>query len=296
MSECSGPCACANSTEAKPAPMLPPIPGQGPGQMSLLAIPQMDCPSEERLIRMALDPAQGVTALEFDLAQRQLRLHHLGPVEPLLALLAPLNLGTRLVSTESAPTPPPGQSADSPEEMRVLRQLLAINAAMFVGEMAVGWLAQSTGLMADALDMLADAAVYGLALYAVGRAASLKLRAAHLSGWLQILLALGAFAEVARRAWLGSEPEPPLMMGMSLLALLANVASLLLLAKHRQSGVHMRASWIFSSNDVLANLGVLIAGALVAWTGKAYPDLIIGTMVAALVLNSARRILRLRGA
>ena len=84
------------------------------------------------------------------------------------------------------------------------------------------------------------------------------------------------------------------MMGIALLALVVNATCLAVLARHREGGVHMRASWIFSTNDVIANLGVILAGALVAWTGTNTPDLIIGTLIALVVLNGARRILRLR--
>jgi Co/Zn/Cd efflux system component len=178
-------------------------------------------------------------------------------------------------------------------EAGTLRLLLAINALMFAVELVAGWLAQSTGLLADSLDMLADAAVYGLALYAVGRPVSLKLRAAHASGWLQLALALFAFAEVARRAAFGSEPEPPAMIGVSLVALAANTTCLVLVHRHRHRGAHMEASFIFSANDVLANLGVIAAGALVAWTGSPLPDLVIGAAIAGLVLRGAVRILRL---
>lgn len=178
-------------------------------------------------------------------------------------------------------------------EAHTLRWLLAINATMFVVEIVAGWLAQSTGLIADSLDMFADAAVYGLALYAVGHAGR-QLGAARLSGWLQLLLALGVLGEVLRRWLTGSEPEPLPMMGIALLALAANVACMAMLAKHRGGGAHMRASWIFSTNDVLANLGVIIAGALVAWTGSNLPDLVIGTLIGLLVLNGARRILGLK--
>jgi len=178
-------------------------------------------------------------------------------------------------------------------EARTLRWLLAINAVMFFVELGAGWLAQSTGLIADSLDMFADATVYGLALYAVGHAGR-QLGAARLSGWLQLLLALGALAEVLRRWLTGSAPEPLPMMGIALLALAANVTCMALLAKHRDGGAHMKASWIFSTNDVLANLGVILAGALVAWTGSNLPDLVIGTLIGLLVLNGARRILCLR--
>jgi Co/Zn/Cd efflux system component len=150
------------------------------------------------------------------------------------------------------------------------------------------------GLMADALDMFADAAVYGLSLYAVGRAAAMKVRAAHVAGWLQLVLAAGVLAEAIRRFAGGSEPVSGLMMGMGLLALAANVYCLVLVARQRDAGAHMKASYIFSANDVIANAGVILAGLLVAVTGSRYPDLAIGLIVALFVLNGARRILRLR--
>lgn len=184
-------------------------------------------------------------------------------------------------------------AAAAKAETKTLRWLLIINAMMFVIEIVTGWLAQSTGLIADSLDMFADAAVYGLALYAVGHAGR-QLRAARLSGWLQVLLAMGVLADVLRRWLTGSDPEPLPMMGIALLALAANVACMAILAKHRDGGAHMRASWIFSTNDVLANLGVMAAGFMVAWTGSNLPDLLIGTAIGLLVLDGARRILRLR--
>lgn len=190
-------------------------------------------------------------------------------------------------------TDSPTEEGRDGSEARTLWMVLAINAAMFVVEAVAGWLAQSTGLLADSLDMLADAAVYGLALLAVGRPPAWKVRTAHASGWLQLALALGAFAEVARRSLVGSEPEPPAMIGVSLVALAANVACLGLVQRHRHRGAHMQASTIFSANDVLANLGVILAGVLVAWTGSAVPDLVVGTTIAAVVLRGAVRILRL---
>ena len=157
-----------------------------------------------------------------------------------------------------------------------------------------GWLNQSTGLIADSLDMFADAAVYGVALYAVGHSGALKLRAAHFSGWLQVLLALLALSEVIRRFVFGSEPVSILMMSFGAVALIANTTCLLLLAKNKDDGAHMKASWIFSANDVIANIGVILAGILVAVTGSHYPDLIIGLIIVAVVLNGGRRILQLK--
>ena len=263
---------------------------------SLFAVPKMDCPSEENLIRMALDDLEGVARLSFDLEGRRLIVLHSGRAEAILRRLEPLHLGaTLLESNESAGEgASTGRAADDAAEGRTLKLLLGINAAMFVLEMVLGLIAQSTGLIADSLDMFADAAVYGLALYAVGRAAAMKIRAAHLAGWLQLLLALGALAEVARRFVSGSEPDSLLMGAVGLLALAANVACLVIVAPRREMGAHMKASYIFSANDVIANLGVIAAGILVALTESRYPDLVIGAVIGAVVLNGARRILKLR--
>ncbi|MGE0229574.1 MAG: cation transporter [Dehalococcoidia bacterium] len=177
-------------------------------------------------------------------------------------------------------------------ERSVLHVLLAINATMFVVEIVAGWLAESTGLIADSLDMLADATVYGISLHAVGRSATAKRRAALLSGGFQILLAAGVGVEVVRRAAVGSDPVSVPMMAVGALALAANLTCLALLAKHRDGEVHMRASWIFSVNDVLANLGVILGGLLVLLLGSRWPDLAIGGAITLLVLWGGIRILR----
>ncbi|QKD82712.1 cation transporter [Thermoleptolyngbya sichuanensis A183] len=177
-------------------------------------------------------------------------------------------------------------------QRKTLGWLLAVNALMFALELVTGLLAGSTALVADSLDMFADATVYSIALYAVGRSPAAKKRAAGLSGLFQIGLALLVLADVVRRFALGSDPEPTWMVGIGLLALAANVACLLLIAKHRQGEVHMRASWIFSKNDVIANLGVIAAGFLVSMTGSRLPDLVIGLIVAAIVLRGGIAILR----
>lgn len=177
-------------------------------------------------------------------------------------------------------------------ERRVLIILLLINSIMFVAELGLGWWAQSTALIADALDNLADAMVYGVGLYAVGRSLLIKAHAARISGNLQILLGLLVLVDILRRLIVGSEPVSTLMMGMGFIALIANAACLILIAKHREGEVHMRASWIFSRNDVVANLGVILAGGLVAWTGSRLPDLLIGLMVALVVIYGGIQILQ----
>lgn len=270
---------------------------------STFAVPRMDCPSEEAMVRNALADLPGGAALRFDLPGRRLSAVHAAAAQDVLGRLVPLGLGAELAESRAASAEEavqlaaarvPNAAADA-AEARTLKILLAINAAMFVLEIGVGLAAQSAGLVADSLDMFADAAVYGMALHAVGRATASKARAARLAGWLQAVLALGALAEVVRRWWHGGEPVSLLMMGMGLVALAANVACLRLAARHREAGVHMKASYIFSANDVIANLGVIAAGALVAATGSPWPDLIVGTVIGLVVLNGARRILGLKG-
>lgn len=173
-----------------------------------------------------------------------------------------------------------------------LLTLLLLNGAMFVIEVAAGWKAESMGLVADGLDMGADAAVYLLALLAIGATARSKLRAARFAGWVQLLLALITIIEVGRRFVFGSDPEPQLMIGISLVALAVNIGCLALLRRHREGEVHLQAAWIFSATDVQANLGVLTAGLLVDWLESPLPDLLIGLVVCWLVLKGALRIRR----
>tara|TARA_Y100001933_G_C18765619_1_gene465964 strand:+ start:114 stop:719 length:606 start_codon:yes stop_codon:yes gene_type:complete len=177
-------------------------------------------------------------------------------------------------------------------EHRTLLTLLAINGVMFLAEAVVGWVAESTALLADSLDMLADAAVYGVAMYAVRRSSKAQQSAASISGVLQIALGLGVLAEVVRRAILGSEPTSLLMVGTGCVALVANLICLRLISSHRDGGAHMRASWIFSKNDVIANTGVIIAGVLVMTLGSRIPDLAVGSIVAVVVVRGGMQILK----
>ncbi len=177
-------------------------------------------------------------------------------------------------------------------QSRTLIILLAINGVMFVAEIIAGVVADSTALIADSLDMLADASVYAIGLYAVGRSLLVKARAAHISGVFQVLLGLGVLFDIVRRTIVGSEPESLMMMTVGLVALIANSICLMLIYKHRQGEVHMRASWIFSKNDVIANLGVIGGGVLVAWLGSPWPDLIIGLVIAVIVVRGGVLIIK----
>ncbi len=269
------------------------------GYASVFIVPKMDCPSEERMIRLSLDNIQPKIGLEFDTPNRKVKVFHGNNIDEIQKILESLGLGATLDHTRQIDENHLSEALlqakiDDKKESTILKWLLLINGIMFFVELSVGWFAQSTGLIADSLDMFADATVYGVSLYAVGRSVRMKLRAAHLSGWLQIALALAALSEVLRRFVFGSEPASTLMMVFGFIALIANTLCLVLIAKNKKSGAHMEASWIFSANDVIANLGVMLAGFLVAVTGSRYPDLVIGLVIGLIVLNGARRILQLK--
>jgi len=155
-----------------------------------------------------------------------------------------------------------------------------------------GWIAQSAGLLADALDMLSDATAYAIALMAIGRSALFKVRAATLSGGILLALGVGVLVEVGRRLMYGADPLSEWMIGTALLSLVVNLTVLRLLAPLKSGEVHLRATWLFTRADVVANLGVILAGLLVLWLRVPYPDFIIGMLIGLYVIKEAVEILR----
>lgn len=252
----------------------------------------MDCPSEENLIRMKLDGISDIAELDFDIPNRKLTVFHYGEVEKIEKSISDLKLGDRRISTEKSDRIDFHKKSD---QKRLLWVVLAINFAFFLVEMATGLIAKSMGLIADSLDMLADSFVYGISLFAVGGTLTRKKRIAKLAGYFQLTLALIGFIEVLRR-FFGAEklPDFSTMILVSILALIANGICLYLLQKSKsKEEAHMKASMIFTSNDVIINLGVIVAGLLVHWLDSNKPDLIIGTIVFFLVVQGAFRILKL---
>ena len=191
--------------------------------------------------------------------------------------------------TECGCEAPDGRSE---EQRRVLRIALALNAAMAVIGGLAGWIAQSTGLLADALDMLSDATAYAIALLAIGRSALFKIRAARLSGGILLVLGFGVLFEVGRRLIDGAEPLSEWMIGTALLSLVVNLVVLRMLAPMKSGEVHLRATWLITRADVVANLGVILAGVLVLVLDKSYPDLVIGTLIGLYVIKEAIEIFR----
>lgn len=251
----------------------------------------MDCPSEENIIRMKLDGEQFVK-LDFDISNRNLYVYHDGDITSIFNAVSDLNLGASLVSTLESEIS--FIDADHSKEKKLLWTVLLINFSLFVLEFITGFFSGSMGLVADSLDMLADAIVYGLSLYAVGHVAAKKKRVAKISGYFQIALALFGIIEVIRR-FFGFEEVPVFqtMIGISLFALVGNTVSLYLLQKSKSKEAHMQASMIFTSNDVIVNIGVIVAGILVYFTNSKFPDLIVGSIVFLLVAKGAIRILKL---
>jgi Co/Zn/Cd efflux system component len=163
---------------------------------------------------------------------------------------------------------------------------------MFVVGLTAGLMAHSSGLLADALDMLSDSFAYAIALAAIGRQALFKRRAAAASGWVLAVLGVAVLVDSARRAFAAEAPLGWIMVASATASLIVNGTVLRLLAPFRKGEVHLRASWIFTRADVIANLGVIVAALLVIALGSNIPDLMIGTAIGLYVVKEAFEILR----
>lgn len=259
---------------------------------SIYKIAKMDCPSEEQLIRLKLNGIEQIQQLKFDIPNRKLEVFYSGDTNLITDKINSLNLDSSLEKTEI--TSESIKQSDDRQQRKLLWQVLIINAFFFALEMVTGFVSNSMGLVADSLDMLADSIVYALALFAVGGAITRKNNIAKMSGYFQLLLAVLGFIEVLRR-FLGFTEVPAFqtMIIISLLALVGNAICLYLLQKSKSKEAHMQASMIFTSNDVIVNIGVIVAGALVYFTNSKIPDLVIGILVFAVVGKGALRILKL---
>lgn len=180
----------------------------------------------------------------------------------------------------------------SKQQKRVLIIVLLINAGMFIIEFAAGLVSHSTALMADSLDMLADALVYALGLFALNRAARWKNRAALTSGIFQMILGVGILVQPIYLLSTNNMPDAFNMGLFGVLALLANTISFFLLMAYKDGDINMRATWVCTRNDMINNVGVLIAAGLVYWLSSPLPDIIIGLMIAVIVMRSAWGVIR----
>ena len=251
----------------------------------------MDCPSEENLIRMKLEVHETIMKLDFKIENRELTIYHKESDQDLLKSLDSLSLDTKLILTEETDEQ---VESDAKLQSKLLIQVLIINFVFFILEMTFGLVSHSMGLVADSLDMLSDSFVYGLSLFAVGAVVTRKKKITKFSGYIQILLALIGIVEVFRRYFFeDSMPDYLTMIIVSIFALIANWLCLYLLQKSKSEEAHMKASMIFTSNDIIINAGVIVAGILVSILSIRLPDLIIGSIVFFIVIRGAFRILRL---
>jgi len=181
------------------------------------------------------------------------------------------------------------------EQRRVLHIVLWINAAMFLTESIAGLLANSTALLADSVDMLGDAIVYGFSLYVIGRGVVWQARAAQLKGIVMAAFAVGVLVQVGAKIAQGLVPTVEVMSAVGVLALAANLVCLGLLWRRRADDINMRSAWICSRNDVIGNAAVLAAAGATAVTGSPWPDIVIGLLVASVFARSAVQVLREAG-
>lgn len=177
------------------------------------------------------------------------------------------------------------------DQRRVLQTVLAINAIMFVAEFTAGIIAGSAALMADSVDMFGDALVYGLSIYALTRSDRWKAGAAMAKGVFILFFGLAVLVDIAVKLRSGVPPSSTLMLIFGAIALTANLACLRLLWRFRSHDVNMSSTFECSRNDVISNVGVLLAAGAVAWFGSPWPDIIVGTAIAALFLRSAVRVM-----
>lgn len=178
------------------------------------------------------------------------------------------------------------------EQRQILLIVLVLNLLLVASLAVTGILADSSGLIANALDNASDAAVYVISLIAVGRSQRWKRLAAVCSGVLLLVFALGVVGDAARRFVIGSEPIGPLMMVMAGISAAVNLLCLMLLKRLGGQDVNLRAAETFSANDFVSNGGILVAGAFVVWTGQQWPDLLVGVAAAVIAAKGGLDILR----
>ncbi|MCX7645436.1 MAG: cation transporter [Rhodobacteraceae bacterium] len=180
----------------------------------------------------------------------------------------------------------------SPAYRRALVAVILINAAMFLVETSAGVLAGSQALKADALDFLGDTLTYAISLWAIGRPLALRAKVALLKGLSLAAMGLWVLGSTLWQVLVLGVPLAPVMGAVGVLALAANLASVLILMRYRDGDANVRSVWLCSRNDAIGNVAVIGAAAAVFLTGSAWPDLLVAGVLAALFLRSSQLILR----
>jgi len=184
------------------------------------------------------------------------------------------------------------RAVKDPAYRRALWIVVLLNLGFGACEIIGGFIADSQALKADSLDFIGDGTITLAGLIALGWTAVARARIAFIQGLFLLTLGIGVIGVALWRALTAVAPEAELMGGIGVVALLVNITSAFVLARFRDGDANVRAVWLFSRNDAVANVAVIVAAGLVAWTGKAWPDLAVAAVIAILFLHSAYEILR----
>lgn len=254
----------------------------------------MDCAKDAAEIEEAVRAVVGVKAAKVSTATQVLTVHGIDEPVPGQDVEAAVALvGYRLQPlTTDAGTMSAAPAHTAPGYRRALWIVVLLNAGYGIVEMVGGFLAESQALKADALDFLGDGLITLLGLLAIGWSMAWRARAALLQGIFLGVLGLGVLVSTAYRFFSQQQPEAEVMGVLAFVALMVNVAAAAVLVPHRTGDANVRAVWLFSRNDAIGNLAVMIAAALVAWTATPWPDLVVAIVIAGLFLHASWTIVR----
>lgn len=258
----------------------------------------MDCASCAAKIEKAARGVAGVQDVKVSIASQVMTLSVDEPGARLPAVEAAVtDLGYRLnrvgeASDDDDDDRIPDLSHVTPAYKRALWIVVLLNVGYGIVEAGGSFLAGSQALQADSLDFIGDGLISFLGLIAVGWGLAARAKAALLQGVFLALLGLGVVASTAYRIFVEHQPESLLMGAFAVVALAVNVAAAAVLLPHRKGDANMRAVWLFSRNDAIGNLMVVLAAGLVFWTGTQWPDLVVAFGIAGLFLQSAWAIIR----
>ncbi len=247
----------------------------------------MDCPDCAAKIVRAVRQIDGAREVEVSIASQIMQLRLDAPAVPadIERAVAALGYGIDRIGDEA-----PGRAGVAATYRRALWIVVTLNLGYGLIEIVGGLIAGSQAVKADALDFLGDGLISGLGLIAVGWSLAARARAALAQGVFLALLGVGVLVAAGYRMFVQRAPDAELMGSLGLAALFVNVVATAVLVPHRKGDANVRAVWLFSRNDAIGNLAVVIAALLVAWTGSAWPDLAVAVAVAALFLHSASAI------
>ena len=169
--------------------------------------------------------------------------------------------------------------------------VLAINFVMFIVEFIGGIMASSNALLGDSLDMLGDASVYGISLLVINKASNIRAQSSLIKGFIMLFLGIFVIYKSIQKIITPTLPQAQTITLLGAAALVANLVSFLLLMKHRKEDINVRSAWICSRNDVTANLAVIGAGVLVAYSQSAWPDILVGLGISFLIIQSSIQII-----